>query len=93
MEPAELFRLLLAVLLAPVVFVLARRLEGARSISCFVASFVAICFSYVFSVVESVVFFSFFNMLQHVSYGVGGALALAGAVALRRGVMAGHGMR
>jgi uncharacterized membrane protein YhaH (DUF805 family) len=83
-EPAELFRLVLVAVTLPPLVVLARRLRSEPGRGPLLAGFVVICVSFVASVVEDLIAADFFNMVQHMSYGVAGSLALLGVVRLRR---------
>lgn len=78
LEPAEVFRLALVVVVLPPMVMLSRRLPRTRSNTLIMASFGVICLSYVFGLFDDVLFQPLMDALQHLSYAVAGALAAAG---------------
>jgi hypothetical protein len=83
-EPAEVFRLALTLLVLPAFFMLARRVRITTARRVLAAAFLVICFSYVVSLLDTVMFKPLMDALQHLSYGVAGTLALVGAWMSRR---------
>jgi hypothetical protein len=73
-EPNEIFRLVVAVGLAPLVFGLARRLRLPSARWPFLFMYLAVAFSYLATVMEEVFAPQVFDVLQH-------ALAAIGAIA------------
>jgi len=84
MEPAEVFRLTLAILVMPVFLSFARRLRGASWIRPMIAAYTAITFSYVMSILEALWAPELFNTLQHFAYLVAGVFWVLVVLDLRR---------
>ena len=88
LEPAEVFRLVLLVLLLPSFVVLARRLRRTPGGLLTTAAFVLICLSWVADLFDAETAVSIADAIQHVSLAVAGLLSLAGMIAARRAVLA-----
>ncbi|MDO8963426.1 MAG: hypothetical protein Q7W30_02925 [Coriobacteriia bacterium] len=84
MEAPEVYRLVLMLIFAPAFYIACRRIRGVRGLGLLQAAFYTLCVSWVATVIESFAIPAFFGMVQHLAYGVAGALALAGAVRMTR---------
>ncbi|MFA5844536.1 MAG: hypothetical protein WC971_06875 [Coriobacteriia bacterium] len=88
MGNSEVFRLILAVIVLPVIATFARRLRVVSTATPWAVGAVgAIYASYVFSLAENMAMGDVFNMMQHVMYGVAGVCVLRTAVVIRRSVV------
>jgi len=83
-EPAEIFRLALALVVLPVFLSFSRRLRDARWKGSMIAAYYAITASYVLSIVEVFYAPDLFNMLQHLMYFVAGVLWVRVVLLMRR---------
>jgi ABC-type Na+ efflux pump permease subunit len=86
LEPNEIFRFAVAVGLAPLVAVLARKLRLSSARWPFFAMYSAIATSYLMTILGSVFAPDLFNLLEHASSAVGAIAFTLAALAFRRDV-------
>jgi ABC-type Na+ efflux pump permease subunit len=86
LEPNEIFRFAVAVGLAPLVAVLARKLRLSSARWPFFAMYSAIATSYLMTILGSVFAPDLFNLLEHASSAVGAIAFALAARAFRRDV-------
>lgn len=85
-EPAEVFRVVLILLVLPPMIVLGRRLRFDVGRKLLVAAFVAAALSFVVGLLDSLIAAALMDAVQHVMWGVAGLLTLAGIIAIWRAV-------
>jgi ABC-type Na+ efflux pump permease subunit len=91
LEPNEIFRFALAVGLAPLVGVLARKLRLSSARWPFFAMYSAIATSYLMTILGSVFAPDLFNLLEHASSAVGAIAFILAARAFRKDVAKARG--
>ncbi|MDP2234304.1 MAG: hypothetical protein Q8K89_11755 [Actinomycetota bacterium] len=84
MEAAELLRLVVAASVLPAYIFYYRALRTAPGRKYSLTAFASIYASYVWMLLEDLFWPSFFNALQHLSYGVAGVFSLLAVLAIRR---------
>jgi hypothetical protein len=84
MQLSEVFRLALMALVLPPFLLLNRQVRSAPGCWQLLGAFYVIAASYVFTAAEPLFLTELLNTLQHVCYGLGGALTLWGAVTMIR---------
>lgn len=92
-EPAELFRLALALIVLPVFLSFTRRLRDADWARPMVAAYVVITLSYVLSIAEAFFAPRLLNMFQHLAYLAAGLLWVLVVLGMRRTGHLGGGAR
>ncbi|HEX9092566.1 MAG TPA: hypothetical protein VF902_01155 [Coriobacteriia bacterium] len=87
MSPTEVFRLLLSIAMAPLVFGVGRRLSLRRARVPVAVAYAATVFAYLMAVVEHLAAPELFDALQSVGYAVTAIAVLVAALGARRDVL------